>query len=425
MEIHLGRYIISKRTEYSKARIFDTTSNEYVDYQFNEITEKIIDDYNKQLEDPHRYFKINGNTLMGVNSTEIRSIDNLFIPDGIIQIAKKAFFEEMFTRIQLPDTILNIEAFAFANCRNLQEIYIPDSVNYIGSYAFSECFNLTHIKLPNNINSLSEMTFFGCHNLKNIVLPDSIKLIDRYVFSDCYNLTNIYLPQNLIIIRDNVFENCRRLEKINLPETIIEIGSGCFIGCENLKEIIIPDNITSLCGRTFLRCKSLETIKLSNNMTTLPDELFMGCTNLKNIMFSDNVEVIGESAFADTIISNINIPKKFDHINKFPFKNSNVKSLTFNYDLKKFNSVVLDLVSASNINKLIINSKVKIINPQAFKNNGNKITEIDYLGTKKQFEKFRENNKDLFSLLTNLKEINYNEKEVNAYKQMKSDDLMK
>lgn len=61
----------------------------------------------------------------------------------------------------IPDTVTEIEAFAFIRCRNLTSISIPDSVTAIGHSAFALCNNLTSAKIPEGI-TIGEEAFFGC-----------------------------------------------------------------------------------------------------------------------------------------------------------------------------------------------------------------------------------------------------------------------
>lgn len=52
--------------------------------------------------------------------------------------------------IKLPETLLEIEKYAFYQCGKLQEIEIPNSVKTIGAYAFSSCSNLEKIVINAN-----------------------------------------------------------------------------------------------------------------------------------------------------------------------------------------------------------------------------------------------------------------------------------
>ena len=50
--------------------------------------------------------------------------------------------------VVLPDTITEIEDYAFANCVNLRSINIPKSVKKIGKNAFASCASLGEVLVP-------------------------------------------------------------------------------------------------------------------------------------------------------------------------------------------------------------------------------------------------------------------------------------
>lgn len=61
----------------------------------------------------------------------------------------------------IPDTVTEIEPFAFIRCRNLTSISIPNSVTAIGHSAFALCNNLTSAKVPEGA-VIGEEAFLGC-----------------------------------------------------------------------------------------------------------------------------------------------------------------------------------------------------------------------------------------------------------------------
>ncbi len=59
----------------------------------------------------------------------------------------------------MPDNIISIGKYAFADCESLQEIHLPDSITSIGEYAFSGCKSLREINLPDSITSIGDGAF--------------------------------------------------------------------------------------------------------------------------------------------------------------------------------------------------------------------------------------------------------------------------
>lgn len=66
----------------------------------------------------------------------------------VTAVGKKAFFNTTgLYRIYLPDTIQRIDDWAFAHCRDLEEIYLPRKEYVLGKALFMECGSLKRICL--------------------------------------------------------------------------------------------------------------------------------------------------------------------------------------------------------------------------------------------------------------------------------------
>ena len=202
------------------------------------------------------------------------------------------------------------------------------------------------------------------------------------------------------------------------------IEDGCFCNCDSLKEIIIPDTVTDIGTSAFRNCKSLEKITLPKNLTVLSVSMFVGCTSLKSVSLPNNISMLCDSAFCGTTkLDSIELPEKFNSISGPPFAGSSIKTLIFNYDVDIFYSTYdfgldYDFIYNSNINKLVIGNNVKKINENLFNISGSQITEIEYHGSKKQFEEFKETNKKLFAKLTNISKVSCTKKSLVIEKDM-------
>ena len=114
------------------------------------------------------------------------------IPDGIVDIADRAFAYSNVTGVTIPNSVTTIGEAAFDSCSNLTNVTIPDSVTTIKMHAFYNCLNLTRVAIPNGIITIKPYTFHTCRNLSSVVIPSSVKTIDVFAFSDCTALTDVY-----------------------------------------------------------------------------------------------------------------------------------------------------------------------------------------------------------------------------------------
>ena len=64
---------------------------------------------------------------------------------------------------------------------NLKKITLPDSVLEIESYAFYKCSALESIEFGKNICRIGRAAFQGCSNLKRVNVPDKA-VIENYAF---------------------------------------------------------------------------------------------------------------------------------------------------------------------------------------------------------------------------------------------------
>lgn len=408
IDTKIGQYTLSQRTEYSKLVVFDNQTNENISSTNKTFANEITGCYEKQKNNPEKYFEIKNNSLIGLTQRTISS-EYIFVPDGITLIDNYIFEDIDAIGISLPNTLEIIGKHAFYNCDEIKYIDIPDSVNTIDENAFEGCASLKSVKLPSKIKLLANEMFYDCISLDKVDIPDSVEIIGTRAFESCILLKNIKLPKNLVTIGVGAFEQCENLKNVIFPENLEVISEFAFVCCTELDNVILPDSVYEIKKRAFANCEALEIIKLPKNLVSLSEEVFANCCSLKDIKLPDNISKIESQVFKGTEnLENINIPKKLYAIEKNPFSKSSIKSLTFNYDLENLDISFddkqnYDLISESDINKLIINESVKKIAPEAFKYSGSQITSIEYLGTSKEFETFKNNNKDLFRILRNAK----------------------
>lgn len=133
------------------------------------------------------------------------------------------------------------------------------------------------IVIPDTVIEINAYAFSGYSNLKSIIVPNSITVINLNAFRGCVSLEEITIPDSVISIGTGAFYECKSLKKVKLSEKIISIKYECFFFCESLKEIDIPKSVEFVDSRSFYGCSSLKKVKILNRnvniaLSALPDD---------------------------------------------------------------------------------------------------------------------------------------------------------
>ena len=123
-------------------------------------------------------------------------------------------------------------------------VRIPNTVKKIGKYAFSEERTghrgqveyipneyVTRIEVPDSVIEIAPWGFAYCTSLKEVILPSSLTTIEAYLFYGCDNLVDVQIPNSVKYIGSHAFGNhdvypykyCREL-RATIPESVIEIA---------------------------------------------------------------------------------------------------------------------------------------------------------------------------------------------------------
>ena len=202
------------------------------------------------------------------------SLTKINIPNSVINIGNSAFSGcSSLTKIIIPSSVVNMDGNPFLGWdgdlhneskafvyerqvlfnkdkttliayRSKKTSYIiPNSVTNIENYAFSGCKSLTSINIPNSVTNIEDSAFSGCDSLTNINIPNSVTNVEDSAFSWCKSLTNINIPDSVTNIGDYAFSDCSSLTSINIPDSVTNIGKSAFWRCDNLPAKIKSDII--------------------------------------------------------------------------------------------------------------------------------------------------------------------------------------
>lgn len=233
------------------------------------------------------------------------ALQNVEIQEGLISIESQAFTASTLEKIELPDTIEEIDVGAFRDCKRLKTVTIGANLTSIGGVAFDECDSLESITMPSTVAIIGERAFNNCQKLKSVTFVDSTGE-----------------KRNEGIIKEKAFYGCKNLEEIAIPDGITKIESWVFGSCEKLQNVIIPDSVTSIEKSTFHWCDNLKKVVLPAGITEIPEAMFCFDYKLTDVVIPETVTSIGSFAFADCqSLTNINIPNGVASIGEQTFRN--------------------------------------------------------------------------------------------------------
>jgi hypothetical protein len=221
--------------------------------------------------------------------------------------------------VKLPDGITRLD---FSDNRKLTSIIIPNSVKEIDNYAFAGCTGLKSITIPNSVTKIGDGAFRECSSLKSIIIPNSVTKIGHNAFENCYNLVSVTLPNSLTSIGYNAFDNCESLTSITIPNRVTYIDNWVFYDCESLKSITIPDSIKEIGDGAFAGCTGLKSITIPNRVKVIGNDAFVLCDNLTDIKIPERFKdenTLDNMGFNDkqiNLILNKTLKESFDYMRR-------------------------------------------------------------------------------------------------------------
>ena len=266
-----------------------------------------------------RYF---GNYLYKYNDTT-NVVENYKVEEGTKIIGNNSFKNNTNIKmIYLPDTVTQINDYAFERATNLEYVFVSKNSNLtkIGTSAFNNCLSLKGIFAVSNIDEIfedrnnipSDMTqpeslttigntaFQMCLALEKFDFTN-ITTLGSSSFNNCVKLENVDLLNTQVVkIPNNCFSNCASLSNVKLGDNIINIGSQAFSACNSLEEIVLPNNVETYGNYILDNCLSLKKVTVPQTMTVLPLGMFRNCSTLNELVNLDFTKLtrIGQEAFS-------------------------------------------------------------------------------------------------------------------------------
>ena len=213
--------------------------------------------------------------------------------------------------------VVGIGTYAFYGCSyspkldgHLEGVTIPEGVVTIGEYAFADCFYLEDVTIPEGVTAIGEYAFRNCSKLEGVTIPESVTAIGQYAFQWCGGLKRVHISSltawcqikfdynaNPLRQAHELYLNGERVTKLVLPEGLKSVGTDAFAGCTGLTEVTIHDGVTAIGGSAFSGCSGLTGVTIPSHVTDIGDSAFSDCNGLTEVVIPHSVKVIGVGVF--------------------------------------------------------------------------------------------------------------------------------
>ena len=175
-------------------------------------------------------------------------LSNIKLPDSLTAIDNAVFSNNTsLKKIVLPKNLKRLGSGVFAGCNKLTSIEIDkDNKEFVFDknalydkdktllYCYTEGAGSTSYSMPDTVTDIDEYAFWGNDSLKEIQFSINLNQIPGYAFSNCRNLLAVSIPYSVKNIDAKAFENCISLQKVMIPGSVSYIHSSAFDGCPKL-----------------------------------------------------------------------------------------------------------------------------------------------------------------------------------------------
>ncbi len=190
-------------------------------------------------------------------------------------IADQAYYNDERTRIEIPETIVEIGDFAFARS------------------------GLTGVEIPEGVTKIGYAAFYGCEGLTEVVIPGTVTEIEPSAFEHTAWLQNWERSGSgdFLIVGDGILLDYRGTgSTVSVPEGVKTIGPGAFASHPGITKVILPDSVEIIGEGAFAGCSNLTETEGGKSVRRISDRAYQGCP-LRNIVIPASVEEIGLLAF--------------------------------------------------------------------------------------------------------------------------------
>ena len=203
----------------------------------------------------------------------------------------------------------------------MTSVYIPNSVTNINWYAFNGCYNLTSVTIETETPlSIHENTFTSSANA-TLYVPAGTK--DAYEAADVWKDfgTIVEISGTIFTAEVNGLQMQFRVTDAfkKEVETYGTYEEGPAIDNQTVGEVVIPAEVegytvTGIGGWSFRNCQGITAVSLPTTLTYIGESAFRTCYDLTEVDIPEGVTTIGSRAFFGAGLHKVTLPSTLQEI---------------------------------------------------------------------------------------------------------------
>ncbi len=179
-------------------------------------------------------------TIIGAGCFTQVIAERITCPDCLEVIEDQAFERASIKNIGFKEGLKAIGAAAFYNVTSLEQVFIPNTVTRIGKRAFTGS-SITKLNIPKSITEVPEECF-KLSRIKEVTIPGNVKTIGPGAFANCQELRHVIIEEGVVSIGPNAFSNCPRLSVVDIPKSVTGFGIDIFLESDSVTLRIDPES---------------------------------------------------------------------------------------------------------------------------------------------------------------------------------------
>ena len=224
---------------------------------------------------------------------------------------------------------LDLSAVTIQAYENLSAPVFGNEYSYAASMvptmALAGMPQLTTVTLPHSATSLGSAALAACPSLSTVTMSDALVNVGEYAFSACTSLENVTLPASLATVGQGAFSRCTRLATVGVaasgaPAQELTIGDEAFLDCQALTQVNLGDNLTAI-GNSAFAGTALTVLDLTQykNLKSIGDWAYT-LSQVTSATFPASLNHLGKGAFIyNQRLNSASLPAGLDHVGDFTF----------------------------------------------------------------------------------------------------------